>query len=417
MNISEEMKWRGSIKDTTNPDFFDKLDNKEVTFYIGFDPTGDSLHVGSLLQIVNIKRMVNAGNKAIVLTGGFTGLIGDPSGKNAERSLLTIDQVRHNEVGIKRVLKRIINDDSVIFESNYNWLGEMNLLDFLRDTGKRFNIAEMIKKDIVASRLSSGISFTEFTYQILQAHDWLELYKRYGCNAQFGGSDQWGNLTAGTELIRKTLGVTDVSGVTTPLVTKSDGTKFGKSESGTIWLDNDKTTEYELYQFFFNSSDEDVIKYIKYFTFLDVAEIERLETCVKEEPFKREAQKTLAAEVLKLVHGEDGLNVALNATNALFKNQISSLTAHEINAILPSISSNGASSDEKETTLLEVLLATNLASSRREAREFLKANAIRVNDEIISDENFILSSSNALHNQYFVIKRGKKKIGSFTLNV
>lgn len=416
MKFSEEMLWRGSIKDTTNPEFFEKLDNKDITFYIGFDPTGDSLHVGSLLQIVNIQRLINYGCKAIVLTGGFTGLIGDPSGKAAERQLLSLEQVMDNETKIKTQLQKIINNENVIFESNYNWLGNMSLLDFLRGNGKRFNISEMLKKDIVASRLDKGISFTEFSYQILQATDWVELYKRYNCNTQFGGSDQWGNLTAGTELLRKEMKVTDTYGVTTPLVTKADGTKFGKSESGTVWLDANKTTPYELYQFFFNSDDSDVIDYIKYFTFLSVEEIQRLEQCVKDEPYKREAQKTLAKEVLINVHGENGYEQAINATNALFKNEIAKLNQSELEGILPSLSAHFVDSKANELTIMDYLIEANLASSKREGREFLKANAIVVNDVVVNDENHLLNIENALFNKYFVIKRGKKKIGALKLS-
>lgn len=416
MKFSEEMQWRGSIKDTTNPEFFKKLDNKDITFYIGFDPTGDSLHVGSLLQIVNIQRLINYGCKAIVLTGGFTGLIGDPSGKAAERTLLSLENVIDNEQKIKTQLQKIINSDQVIYESNYNWLGQMSLLDFLRGNGKRFNISEMLKKDIVASRLDKGISFTEFSYQILQATDWVELYKRYQCNTQFGGSDQWGNLTAGTELLRKELQATDTYGVTTPLVTKADGTKFGKSEKGTIWLDENKTTPYELYQFFFNSDDKDVINYIKYFTFLPISEIQRLETCVKTEPFKREAQKILAKEVLINVHGQESYESAINATNALFKNQIQSLKKHEIEGILPSLNTHLVNEIKSEITLMDYLIKSNLASSKREGREFLKANAIVVNDVICNDENLILNENNSLFGKYFIIKRGKKKVGALTIN-
>lgn len=415
MKISEELLWRGSIKDTTNPDFFNKIDNKELIFYIGFDPTGDSLHVGSLLQIVNIKRLIQSGNKAIVLTGGFTGLIGDPSGKSSERTLLTLETVKDYEEKIYNQLNKIINDDSVIYESNFNWHGKLSLLDFLRTTGKSFNVSEMIKKDIVSSRLDKGISFTEFSYQILQAHDWCELYERYKVNAQFGGSDQWGNLTAGTELLRKKHKFTDSYGVTTPLVTKSDGTKFGKSETGTIWLDNKKTTEYELYQFFINTQDSEVIKYLKYFTFLNKEEIDSLEQSLLEKPFLREAQKTLASEVVKFLHGEEGLNIALNATNALFKNELSSLTKKEIQSILPSINKNMCINSDEKISILDALIKINLASSKREGREFLKANAIRVNDIIINDENVILSNENALYNKYFIIKRGKKKIGAYVI--
>lgn len=415
MNFSEELIWRGSIKDSTNSDFFDKLNKKEITFYVGFDPTGDSLHVGSLLQIVNIARLVNYGCKGIVLTGGFTGLIGDPSGKSLERSLLTLEEVKNNEKKIKIQLQKILNNENIIYESNYNWFGEMSLLDFLRDNGKRFNISEMIKKDIVASRIDSGISFTEFSYQILQATDWGELHSRYGCNTQLGGSDQWGNLTAGTELLRKKYKVTDSYGVTTPLVTKADGTKFGKSETGTIWLDKSKTTEYELYQFFFNSSDLEVIKYLKYFTFLSVEEIEKLEKCVEIEPFKREAQKKLASEVVKYVHGKKGLQIAQNATNALFKNKISSLNEFEIISILPSLNNHFVQTED-EITITDFLITSKLASSKREVREFLNANAIRINDQIITNEDYVLNSSTSLHNKYFIIKRGKKKIGALKIN-
>lgn len=415
MNFSEELKWRGTIKQCTNENVLQLIDSEKLVFYIGYDPTGDSLHVGSLLQIVNSVRMQNNGHTPIVLTGGFTGLIGDPSGKNAERTLLTIEQVRHNEKMLKEQLSKYFDNENTIYESNYNWFGEMSLLDFLRFTGKRFNISEMIKKDIVASRLETGISFTEFSYQTLQAHDWLELYKRHNCVVQFGGSDQWGNLTAGTELIRKTLGKEiDVYGITTPLVTKADGTKFGKSESGTIWLDKDKTTEYELYQFFINSLDEDVIKYLKYFTFLNKEEIDNLEKCVQEEPYKRQAQKVLAKEVVEFVHGKAGLKIAIDASEALFSNNVKSLDQDTFKSLIPLLK-NKYANIENSTTLIDALVSSKLASSKREAREFLKNNAIRINDEIINDENYILNEKNALFNKYFICKRGKKQQGLFEI--
>lgn len=416
MNLINELKWRGTIKDVTNDDFFATLEEKKIVFYIGFDPTGDSLHVGSLLQIVNTMRLANYGCKGVILTGGFTGLIGDPSGKNVERKLLTLEEVQINESKIKNQLMKIINNENIIFESNYTWFGKMTLLDFLRFTGKSFNISEMIKKDIVSSRMQSGISFTEFSYQTLQAHDWTELYERYGVNTQFGGSDQWGNLTAGTELLRKKFGVTNSYGVTTPLVKKSDGNKFGKSETGTIWLDKEKTSEYELFQFFYNSYDKDVIDYLKYFTFLSYEEITNLEEKVKIEPFKREAQKVLAYEVVKLVHGEEGLSIAKLATEALFKNQISNLKKDVLLSIMPSLNNNSYKTNEDKTYLIDALISTGLAKSKREGREFLKANAIRVNDLVCSEENMLLDEKNALFDKYFILKRGKKKIGALIIN-
>lgn len=324
MNLIEDLQYRGLINQMTDEEGLTKLLAEEsVTLYCGFDPTADSLHIGHLLPILMLKRFQEAGHRPLPLVGGATGLIGDPSGKKAERTLNEKEVVDLWVERIKEQLSRFLEfkegDNAAKMTNNYDWVGNMDVVSFLRDIGKNFGLNYMLAKDTVQSRIETGISFTEFTYMILQSLDFLRLYQNEGCRLQIGGSDQWGNITSGLELIRKSEENAKAYGLTVPLVTKSDGTKFGKTEGGAVWLDSEKTSPYEFYQFWINTDDRDVIKYIKYFTFLSHEEIEELNRKTKEEPEQRAAQKALAEEMTKLVHNEKALEQAIRISQALFK--------------------------------------------------------------------------------------------------
>ena len=316
MNCVEDLKFRGLIKDVSDPKIFDMLNNEKVTFYIGTDPTADSLHIGHLSTFLICKRLQEYGHKPIILVGGATGLIGDPR-PTSERAMITYEQVHHNFNGLKQQLEKLFPGIEVV--DNYEWSKDISFIDYLRDYGKYFNINYMINKDIIRRRLDEGITYTEFSYMIMQSLDFMHLFENKNCLMQIAGQDQWGNITAGIELIRKKL-QKEAYAFTMPLVTKKDGTKFGKSESGTIWLDPEKTSSYELYQFFLNSEDEMVIDYLKRFTFLTKEEIEDLERKHKEKPELREAAKTLAYEVVKFVHGVEAANNAKKTSEEIFSN-------------------------------------------------------------------------------------------------
>lgn len=316
--LLKDLEWRGLINDCTDPEGLEKALAESIFLYCGVDPTGDSMHIGHLIPFLVLKRFQNAGHKPIVLIGGATGTIGDPSGKNAERPIQTLETIQHNVECLTQQLKRLFGE-SVTFANNYDWTHNLSIIDFLRDFGKSFNVSQMIAKDTVKSRLETGISFTEFTYQILQAMDFNHLRAHYDCKLQIGGSDQWGNIVSGLELIRKKQGhEVESFGLTLPLITKSDGSKFGKSEGGAIWLDAKKTSPYEMYQFFINTADADVINFLKCFTFLSRTEIEDIAQKFESAPHERLAQKTLAYEVVKLIHGENAINQAIHITEALF---------------------------------------------------------------------------------------------------
>ncbi|MFI3284949.1 MAG: tyrosine--tRNA ligase, partial [Erysipelotrichaceae bacterium] len=384
----------------------EKLKGK-VTAYCGFDPTADSLHIGHLQQIMLLRRYQQSGHRPIALCGGATGMIGDPR-PTTERKLITLDEVAHNVECIKKQLSNFIDfsDDKALLLNNHDWLGSLSLLDFLRDYGKHFNVSYMIAKDTISSRLSSGISFTEFTYTILQAADWLHLYKNFGCELQIGGSDQWGNLVSGSDLIRKICGDTaKVFGITSPLITKSDGSKFGKSEGGNIWLDASKTSAYEFYQFWVNIADSDVINSLKKLTLLSKEEIDALEVSLNQEPHLRKAQKALASELTILVHGQSVLDSALNITQTLFNGDITTLSLEELKQGLK----DAKKAEIKEgSTLLETLVDTKICSSNREARELISGNSIQVNGTKITDPSFVLHKKDALHQELCILKKGKK---------
>ena len=400
MKLYDELVYRGLIKDISSPKLEDMLNNESLTFYIGTDPTGDSLHIGHYSSFLISKRLKQAGHNPILLVGGATGLIGDPK-PNAERAMISKETVAHNIEKLTKQAKDIFGFEVV---NNYDWCKDVNFLDFLRDYGKHFNINYMLNKDIVARRLDEGITYTEFSYMILQALDFLHLYETRNCVLQVAGQDQWGNMTAGIELIRKKTGK-EAFAFTMPLVTKADGTKFGKSEGKAIWLDKNKTSSYELYQFLLNSEDTKVIDYLKTLTFLTKEEIEVLEEKVKTEPHKREAQKALAEAVVRDLHGEEELQKALNITNALFKGNIKDLTVDEVHDALQGFDHLKVNDN---LPLVEVLVEAGIASSKREAREWIKQGSIQINGDKIVDAEAVISSEGALSGRLSLVKRGKK---------
>jgi len=408
MNFFEELQWRGLVKDVTDLEGVIERLKTPVTVYCGFDPTADSLHIGSLQQIILLKRYQLAGHKVIPLCGGATGMIGDPR-PTTERGLQTLEQIADNVEGIRKQLSAFLDfsDEKAILVNNYDWLSKINVLSFLRDYGKYFNVNYMINKDVVASRLQTGISFTEFTYTILQAIDWLHLYETFDCEMQIGGSDQWGNLTSGTELIRKIKGdKAKVFGVTSPLIMNTDGSKFGKSEGGNIWLDAKRTGPYEFYQYWLNVSDHDVIDFSKRLSLKTKEEIEQLEKSMKEEPHLREAQKALAAELTELVHGKDSLDSALKITKTLFGGDINELTFDELK---DGLADAPKSIIENNLNLVDALVASNIASSKREARELIQNGSIMVNGEKIQTFDFLVSVDKAFNQEMTIIRKGKKK--------
>lgn len=409
--LIEDLKWRGLIYQQTDEQGIEDLLNKEqVTLYCGADPTADSLHIGHLLPFLTLRRFQEHGHRPIVLIGGGTGMIGDPSGKSEERVLQTEEQVDKNIEGISKQMHNIFEfgtDHGAVLVNNRDWLGQISLISFLRDYGKHVGVNYMLGKDSIQSRLEHGISYTEFTYTILQAIDFGHLNRELNCKIQVGGSDQWGNITSGIELMRRMYGQTDAYGLTIPLVTKSDGKKFGKSESGAVWLDAEKTSPYEFYQFWINQSDEDVIKFLKYFTFLAKEEIDRLEQSKNEAPHLREAQKTLAEEVTKFIHGEDALNDAIRISQALFSGDLKSLSAKELKDGFKDVPQVTLSNDT--TNIVEVLIETGISPSKRQAREDVNNGAIYINGERQQDVNYALAPEDKIDGEFTIIRRGKKK--------
>ncbi|CPD45146.1 tyrosine--tRNA ligase [Staphylococcus aureus] len=409
--LIEDLKWRGLIYQQTDEQGIEDLLNKEqVTLYCGADPTADSLHIGHLLPFLTLRRFQEHGHRPIVLIGGGTGMIGDPSGKSEERVLQTEEQVDKNIEGISKEMHNIFEfgtDHGAVLVNNRDWLGQISLISFLRDYGKHVGVNYMLGKDSIQSRLEHGISYTEFTYTILQAIDFGHLNRELNCKIQVGGSDQWGNITSGIELMRRMYGQTDAYGLTIPLVTKSDGKKFGKSESGAVWLDAEKTSPYEFYQFWINQSDEDVIKFLKYFTFLGKEEIDRLEQSKNEAPHLREAQKTLAEEVTKFIHGEDALNDAIRISQALFSGDLKSLSAKELKDGFKDVPQVTLSNDT--TNIVEVLIETGISPSKRQAREDVNNGAIYINGERQQDVNYALAPEDKIDGEFTIIRRGKKK--------
>lgn len=413
MSLLEDLQWRGIIYQQTDEEGIENTLGKEaISLYCGVDPTADSMHIGHLLPFLTLRRFQKEGHRPIVLVGGATGLIGDPSGKSEERKLQTLETVQHNVNCIKNQLKRIFDfegENGAIMVNNYDWAGSMDIVTFLRDYGKHVGVNYMLAKDTISSRLETGISFTEFTYTILQAMDFLHLYENHNCKMQIGGSDQWGNITTGLELIRKMAPEgSKAYGLTIPLVTKADGTKFGKTESGAIWLDSEKTSPYEFYQFWINTADADVIKYLKFFTFLSREEIEGLEKAVQDEPHLRKAQKALAEEMTRLIHGDEALEQAIKITAALFSGEIKNLSASEIKQGFKDVPSYEHSEGE-ELGIVDLLVAAKISPSKRQAREDVTNGAVSVNGERITELDYTLSDKDKIEGQFTVIRRGKKK--------
>lgn len=400
MGIYEELEWRGLIKDVSDPSLKEKLNKGGMTFYIGTDPTGDSLHIGHFSSFLICKRLKDAGHHPILLVGGGTGLIGDPK-PDSERPMITYEQVNHNFNCLKAQAEKLFGFEVV---NNYDWLKDISFIDFLRDYGKFFNVNYMLQKDIIARRLDEGITYTEFSYMIMQAMDFWYLNKHRNVELQVAGQDQWGNITAGIELIRRKEGK-EAYGFTMPLLTKSDGTKFGKTNGKAIWLDINKTSAYEMYQFFINSEDTKVIDYLKFLTFLSKEEIEELDKKNQEAPHLREAHQALAREVITFIHGRDAYDEAVKISHALFSGDIKALTAKEIEmgfGDLPSINLHD------NLTLVDALIEASLAKSKREAREFIQNGAVSLNGDKCQDLEHILSTSDAIEGKFIVIRRGKK---------
>lgn len=408
MDFIEELQWRGLVKDVTDLDGLKETLKQPVTIYCGFDPTADSLHVGHLQQIILLRRYQKAGHRPIALCGGFTGMIGDPR-PTTERKLLTHEEVLHNAECIKDQLAKFLSfdgDNGAIMENNNNWLGSMKLLDYLRDYGKLFNVSYMLQKDTIKKRLESGISYTEFSYTIMQAMDWLHLYKTYNCRIQIGGSDQWGNLTTGMELIRKVLG-DDAKpyGITSPLITKSDGSKFGKSEGKNIWLDPARTSAYEFYQFWLNTPDADVIDYLKRLSFRTPEEIMALETSLVEHPEYREAQKALAEELTRIVHGEEGLAKALKITETFFRGNIMDLTPQEMREGLADAQKVAVADG---VTLIDALVEAGVSRSKSDARKLIQQGSISVNGVKTAEIDRVLTKAEAVDESFSILRKGKK---------
>ncbi|MEV5026864.1 tyrosine--tRNA ligase [Paenibacillus sp. LPE1-1-1.1] len=410
-DLLADLEYRGLVQQFTNRnELHKKLSNERVVLYCGFDPTADSLHIGSLLPILCLRRFQQAGHIPLALVGGGTGLIGDPSGRSSERSLNTADTVAQWTESLKRQLSRFLDFDiaenPAKLVSNYDWIEPLDVITFLRDVGKNFTVNYMLAKDSVDSRLSSGISFTEFSYMILQAYDFHKLHQEHGCSLQIGGSDQWGNITAGLDLIGK-MGGGDAYGMTMPLVTKSDGKKFGKSESGAIWLDRSKTSAYQFYQFWINTEDNDTIKFLKYFTFLSRTEIEALESELQAHPEKRVAQRELAREITRLVHGQEALDSAEKITQAFFSGDVNQLSEAELIEALQDMPTT-VISDRDEIALMDLLIESGAAPSRRQAKQDITSGSISINGTKQTDAEAIVSAEQRLHSKFVVLRRGKK---------
>ena len=401
MNCFEDLKWRGLIKDISSPELEKKLNEESLTFYIGTDPTADSMHIGHFSSFLIATRLAKYGHKPILLVGGATGLIGDPK-PSAERQMITKEAVEKNVEGLTNQAKKIFGFEVV---NNYDWIKEINTIDFLRDYGKYINVNYMLDKDIISRRLESGITFCEFAYTILQGLDFVNLYESKGVTLEVAGSDQWGNITTGIELARKKLGV-ELYGMTMPLVLDNRGVKFGKTEGNALWLDKNKTSSYELYQYLINSDDSVVIDYLKKLTFLTKEEIEDIEKEHSDKPELRIAQKRLAEEVITFLHGKNEFEKAVNISECLFSGNIASLSAKDIKTGLKEVPTFKL---EGTTTLLDMLVDNKICSSKREARELINGNSISVNGSKITDTDYEISKSIAIESEIVVIRRGKKK--------
>jgi tyrosyl-tRNA synthetase len=416
MHILEDLERRGLINQVTDKEGLEKhLTENEVTLYCGFDPTADSLHIGHLVPLMMLKRFQKAGHKPIALVGGGTGMIGDPSGRSTERSLNTEDVVKGYSDALRAQITKILEVDKdenpVVVRNNYEWLGSMTVIDFLRDAGKHFGVNYMLAKESVSARIEQGISFTEFSYMILQSLDYQKLYTQENCTLQIGGSDQWGNITAGMELIRRARENEEedvkVFGLTVPLITKADGTKFGKSAGNAVWLDAEKTSPYEFYQFWINTDDRDVMKFLRYFTFLSEEELAELEQEVLNHPEKRAAQTRLAEEVTRMVHSQEAVEQAQKISASLFSGEIKSLSASEIEQGFKDVPTFEAA--KEDIGLVDLLVNANISSSKRQAREDITNGAIYINGERQQDLEYVVTESDRIEGKFTVIRRGKKK--------
>ena len=400
MTLFEELKWRGLIKDISSPELEKKLNEGEMTFYIGTDPTADSLHVGHLSSFLISKRLKDVGHHPILLVGGATGMIGDPR-PTTERPMISIEEVHKNFEALKKQAEEIFGFEVV---NNYDWTKNINVLEFLRDYGKYFNINYMLDKDIIRRRLEAGITYAEFSYMMLQALDFKYLHENKGVDLQCAGSDQWGNITAGIDLIRKTSG-DEVYGFTMPLVTDSQGKKFGKSEGNALWLDKNKTSSYKLYQFFINVEDSMVIDYLKIYTFLSKEQIEELEEKNKNHPELREAHKALAREIITFLHGEEEYKKAEKLAQNLFQNKFKNMSKENIEELF---GSEDIKSVKSNINIVDFLSNIGAVKSKREAREFITNGAISINGDKIEDIDAIVNDDMFIDNTYIVVKRGKK---------
>lgn len=426
MTLLEELHWRGLHADCTDSDALaQRLNQGPITLYCGFDPTGDSLHVGHLMGQLTLRRFQLAGHHPIALAGGATGMVGDPSGKSAERNLLTREQLAHNVASIKGQLARLLDFDRpgnpARLVDNADWTAPVTLLDFLRDIGKHFSLNVMLAKDSVKSRLGgdNGISFTEFSYQLLQANDFLHLRQACGCELQIGGSDQWGNITAGTDLIRKKLGAT-AWGWTFPLITKADGTKFGKTEGGSVWLDPKKTSPYRFYQFFVNTEDAKVAEYLRKFTFLSRPEIEELEAKHAANPGAREAHKALAREVTALVHGADALAAAVKASEILFGGSLDGVSEEIFNDVVgevPTRDFEKAKLSAPGAALTDLLVHAGLCPSKGQARKDVEGGGIYLNNARVNDATRTVTTGELLFGKYLLLRKGKRTYAVLTVSL
>jgi tyrosyl-tRNA synthetase len=416
MNVFDELTWRGLVYDATEG-LAELFARERVTAYIGFDPTASSLHIGSLLHLVTLARLQRFGHSPIAIAGGGTGMIGDPSGKTQERTLLTAEEIEANLAGIKPQLAQFLDfdraDNPARVVNNADWLASFDLLGFLRDTGKYFTVNYMLQKESVNRRLESeeGISYTEFSYLLLQARDFVELFDRYGCTLQMGGSDQWGNITAGIDLVRKLRGK-KAHGLVTPLVTTASGVKFGKTESGTVWLDAARTTPFRFYQFWLNTDDRDVVRYLRFFTFLDRAAVDALEAATVAAPEKRDAQRVLAREVTALVHGDDQVARAEHASAVLFGEAITTMSADDVLAVfddVPSTELDAALFGGEGFGMVDLVARVQLAPSKSEARRLVQSGGVYVNNRRIADPQLRLTRELAIDGRLFVLRKGSKQ--------
>ena len=404
MTLYEDLEWRGLIKDVAGEDIKDKLNNEKISFYWGTDPTADSLHLGHYSSLITAKRLAKAGHHPILLVGGATGLIGDPR-PTAERELIAKETVEKNIEGIKAQVLRIFEGNAEIV-NNYDWMKDFSFLDFLRDIGKYINVSYMLGKDIISRRLESGITFAEFSYTLIQGYDFLHLFRSKNCILQAEGADQWGNITTGLELIRKIEGK-EAYGFTMPLVLDKYGNKFGKSAGHALWLDINKTSSYELYQYLINVDDSMVGSYLRIFTFLSREEIEELEAKNAATPELREAHKALAREIITDLHGEAEFEKAVNISNALFSGNVKALSLADIKVGFRDVPT--VEIEDNGTTFIDLLVSNKICSSRREAREFLNAGSITLNGDKVTDENLAITRDLAIEGEVIVLRRGKKK--------